>query len=82
MDDTQDRYAGDGAWRQWFEICSVAGCGEEKRFESGMACLNSLDGEYDVQSVNASRITIRKAGKDDSWMKVYQEQTGADVSFF
>ena len=29
MDDTQDRYAGDGAWRQWFEICSVAGCGEE-----------------------------------------------------
>ena len=29
MDDTHDRYAGDGAWRQWFEICSVAGCGEE-----------------------------------------------------
>ena len=29
MDDTQDRYAGDGVWRQWFEICSVAGCGEE-----------------------------------------------------
>ena len=27
MDETQDRYAGDGAWRQWFEICSVAGCG-------------------------------------------------------
>jgi len=56
--------------------------GQEKRFEGGMACLDSLDGEYDVQSVNASRITIRKAGKDDSWMKVYQEQTGEDVSFF
>ena len=24
-----DRYAGDEAWREWFEICSVAGCGAE-----------------------------------------------------
>ena len=24
-----DRYAGDDAWREWFEICSVAGCCEE-----------------------------------------------------
>ncbi len=24
-----DRYAGDDAWREWFEICSVAGCGAE-----------------------------------------------------
>ena len=24
-----DRYAGDEAWQEWFEICSVAGCGAE-----------------------------------------------------
>jgi hypothetical protein len=24
-----DRYAGDGAWTEWFEICSVAGCRPE-----------------------------------------------------
>ena len=29
MDDTNDRYAGDAAWEDWFRICSVAGCGEE-----------------------------------------------------
>lgn len=25
----QNLYAGDAAWREWFEICSVKGCGEE-----------------------------------------------------
>lgn len=26
-----DRYAGDAAWREWFEICSVSGCAETHR---------------------------------------------------
>ena len=26
---TKDRYAGDAAWREWFDICSVGGCSEE-----------------------------------------------------
>ena len=26
---TKDRYAGEAAWTEWFEICSVAGCRDE-----------------------------------------------------
>ena len=30
MDETHDRYAGDEAWKKWFEICSVDGCPPEE----------------------------------------------------
>ena len=56
--------------------------GTEMKFADGMECLSSLDGEYEVLSVEANKISIRKAKIDDSWMKVYQEQTGQEVSFF
>lgn len=56
--------------------------GTEKEFSSGLDCLMSLDGEYEVLSINAQKIAIRKAKPDDSWMKVYHDQTGQDVSFF
>lgn len=56
--------------------------GRETRYASGLECLSSLEGEYRVQSVQAQKVTLKKAQADDSWMKVYQEQTGLDVSYF
>lgn len=56
--------------------------GTDMKFANGMECLRSLDGEYEVLSVDAKRISIRKAKADDSWMKVYKDQTGQEVSFF
>ncbi len=61
---------------------TVEADGVEERFSNGMECLHSLDGEYKVLSVNATRIVIRKAENDDSWMKVNMDQSGSDVSFF
>ena len=56
--------------------------GQEKQYVSGRECLSSIEGEYRVQSVRAEKIILKKAQADDSWMKVYQEQTGMDVSYF
>ena len=56
--------------------------GKEIRYESGQECLSSLEGEYKVQAVQAAKVSLKKAQADDSWMKVYQEQTGMDVSYF
>ena len=42
----KDRYAGEAAWKEWFEICSVAGCraetAEKLRTEVGNAMLAQL----------------------------------------
>ena len=42
----RDRYAGEAAWTEWFEICSVAGCGAESaaklRAEIASAMLKQL----------------------------------------
>jgi len=42
IDETPNRYAGDAAWQEWFDICSVGGCSAEhaaalrRQVESGM----------------------------------------------
>lgn len=56
--------------------------GEVQSFTSAEECLSALAGEYDVVKVQASRVVLKKREQDDSWMKVYQEQNGRDVSFF
>lgn len=57
--------------------------GEETRtFASAEECLSALAGEYDVVRIQASRVVLKQKEQDDSWMKVYQEQTGRDVSYF
>ena len=56
--------------------------GKEIQYANGLECLSSLEGEYKVQSVQAQKVTLKKAQTDESWMKVYQEQTGLDVSYF
>ena len=56
--------------------------GELKQFSSAEECLTSLTDEYDVVSIQAARVVLKKKQLDDSWMKVYQEQTGQEVSYF
>ncbi|MDO5311476.1 MAG: hypothetical protein Q4E94_06175 [Clostridia bacterium] len=51
-------------------------------FSSAEQCLSALPGEYDVLRVQATKLFLKKREEDKSWMKVYQEQTGRDVSFF
>ena len=51
-------------------------------FSSAEECLAALTEEYEVIKVTATNIVLRKRQQDDSWMKVYQEQTGEDVSYF
>ena len=51
-------------------------------FSSSEECLSNLPGEYDVVRVQAAKIILKKHEQDDSWMKVYQDQTGQDVSYF
>ena len=56
----KDRYAGEAAWKEWFEICSVAGCGAENaaklRSEIESAMLTQL-ARYGV--------SVDEAGGDD-----------------
>ena len=56
--------------------------GTEIEYANGLECLNSLDGEYEVLSVDAKRISIRKTKANDSWIKAYKDQTGQEISFF
>ena len=50
--DRYDRYAGDTAWTEWFEICSVAGCSPEHaaalRAEVESALFTQLAREYAI----------------------------------
>ena len=55
---------------------------EIQSFQSSEECLSELRGEYDVVKVQATRIILKKHEQDDSWMKVYQDQTGQDISYF
>ena len=56
--------------------------GQEREFASAEECLAALPGEYDVLRVKATKLVLKKREQDNSWMKVYQEQTGQEVSFF
>ena len=56
--------------------------GKTQTFSSAEECLAALPGEYDVVKVKASSVVLKKRRQDDSWMKVYQEQTGREVSYF
>ena len=42
----------------------------------------TLAGEYDVMRVTATKVVLKPREQDTAWMKVYQEQTGQEVSFF
>ena len=41
-----------------------------------------LPGEYDITHLQASKLYLKKREEDKSWMKVYEEQTGHEVSYF
>ena len=56
--------------------------GNEQKFDSAEECLSTLPGEYDVIKVQATKLVLKKREEDTSWMKVYQEQTGREVSYF
>lgn len=56
--------------------------GNEQKFDSAEECLSALPGEYDVIKVQATKLVLKKREEDTSWMKVYQEQTGREVSYF
>ena len=56
--------------------------GKEQSFSSAEECLSTLPGEYDVVKVQATKLILKKREEDTSWMKVYQEQTGREVSYF
>ena len=56
--------------------------GREQQFSSAEECLSTLPGEYDVIKVQATKLVLKKREEDTSWMKVYQEQTGHEVSYF
>lgn len=56
--------------------------GNEQRFSSAEECLSTLPGEYDVIKVQATKLVLKKREEDTSWMQVYQEQTGHEVSYF
>lgn len=56
--------------------------GKEQQFNSAEECLSALPGEYDVIKVQATKLTLKKREEDTSWMKVYQEQNGREVSYF
>ena len=56
--------------------------GNEQEFTSAEECLSTLPGEYDVIKVQATKLILKKREEDTSWMKVYQEQTGHEVSYF
>ena len=56
--------------------------GNEQQFASAEECLSMLPGEYDVIKVQATKLVLKKREEDTSWMKVYQEQTGREVSYF
>ena len=55
---------------------------ETRSFSSAEECLSMLPDEYDVIRIQATKVVLKKRQQDDSWMKVYQEQTGQDVSYF
>ena len=56
--------------------------GQEQQFTSAEECLATLPGEYDVIRVQATKLVLKKREEDTSWRKVYQEQTGHEVSYF
>ena len=56
--------------------------GTEQKFSSAEECLSTLPGEYDVVHVQATKLILKKRQEDTEWMKVYQEQTGHEVSYF
>ncbi len=56
--------------------------GNKQKFDSAEECLSTLPGEYDVIKVHATKLVLKKREEDTSWMKVYQEQTGREVSYF
>ena len=57
--------------------------GRETRYENGRKALEALKDRYDVEEVEASVITLRKARSFDSaWANQYKEVTGEDISFF
>lgn len=55
---------------------------ETHSYSSAEECLSMLPDEYDVIRIQATKVVLKKRQQDDSWMKVYQEQTGQDVSYF
>lgn len=57
---TNDRYAGDAAWREWFDICSVAGCGDENA-----AALSRQIGSAMYSNLAKRGIQRDEAGADD-----------------
>ena len=56
--------------------------GEEKQFSSGTACLEALDGEYEVETIHEVKLVLRKVDHAENWMQIGQEKVGKDVSFF
>lgn len=55
---------------------------ETRTFSSAEECLAGLHGEYEVVRIYASEVVLKQKEQDTSWMKVYQDQTGQDVSYF
>ena len=57
--------------------------GQEIKYESGRNALEGLKDRYDVEEVEASVVTLKKANVFDSaWANQYKEVTGEDISFF
>ncbi len=60
---------------------------ETKTYESGEEALKTLNGRYDIVSLEGARIELRKPSETayagyEAWAKQHKEETGEEISFF
>lgn len=56
--------------------------GEEKLYANPRDCVRELTTQYDVKSITASRIELKRLDEEYSWEEEYKQVTGRDASFF
>ena len=56
--------------------------GEEKLYANPRDCVRDLTTQYDVKSITASRIELKRLDEEYSWEEEYKQVTGRDASFF
>ncbi len=56
--------------------------GEEKLYANPRDCIMDLTTQYDVKSITASRIELKRLDEEYSWEEEYKQVTGRDASFF